>query len=297
MHLLRVDSRSIDGTAEAVDLAQTPADIVALSFTDTDLAVVAAAWEANSADLPTLRLANLTALRHPYSVDLYAEKVLSRARFVLVRLLGGMDYWRYGADELSTLARSAGFHLAIVPGDHRADPRLDEASTMPPEALRRISAWFAGGGVENITACLRYIAGFIHQPVANPAASGGETASPIGPYGFYAAASHAAAPDAPSALIILYRSWVLADDTEPVVALANALAKRGFRTTAVYVSSLKDIAATGPLRAQLEADRPDIIVNLTAFSARTDCNDSVLDHAGAPVLQCILSGGTHCQWT
>ena len=46
MHLLRIESRSIDGTAEAVDLGQSPADIVALSFTDTDLAVLAAAWEA-----------------------------------------------------------------------------------------------------------------------------------------------------------------------------------------------------------------------------------------------------------
>jgi cobaltochelatase CobN len=331
MHLLRVDSRSIDGTAEAVDLAQTPADIVALSFTDGDLAVLAAAWEANSADLPALRLANLTALRHPYSVDLYAEKVLSRARFVLVRLLGGMDYWRYGADELATLARSAGFHLAIVPGDHRADPRLDEASTVPAEALRRISTWFAAGGVENIAACLRYVAGFIHRPVANPAApdvsgssaherlgadgrdkhghdervsgwlarpgADGERAAPIGPHGFFVPATHAADADAASALIILYRSWVLADDTEPVVALANGLAARGFRTTGVYVSSLRDAAAATPLRALLAASRPDVILNLTAFSARSDTNESVLDHAGAPVLQCILSGDSRRQWT
>ena len=298
MHLLRVESRSIDGTAEAIDLAQTPAEIVALSFTDTDLAVLAAAWEASKADLPTLRLATLTALRHPYSVDLYAEKILSRARFVLVRLLGGMDYWRYGVDELSTLARSAGFHLAIIPGDHREDPRLDEASTLPQEALRRISAWFASGGIGNIAASLRFIAGFIHRPIANPMAPdpGDETASPLGPYGFYAPATHPAAPDALSALIVLYRTWALANDTEPVVALANALTTRGFRTTAVYVSSLKDAAVFIPLRAQLEADRPDVIVNLTAFSARSDAGESVLDHADVPILQCILSGGTHRQW-
>ena len=30
MHLLRIETRSIDGTAEAVDLAQSPAEIVAL---------------------------------------------------------------------------------------------------------------------------------------------------------------------------------------------------------------------------------------------------------------------------
>src|ERR1700744_3889475 len=121
MHMRRVETRSIDGTADAVDLGQSPADIVALSFTDTDLSVLAAAWEAQADALPSLRLANLAALRHPYSVDLYVEKVISKARFVLIRLLGGKDYWRYGVDELATLARSFGFHLAIVPGDDRED--------------------------------------------------------------------------------------------------------------------------------------------------------------------------------
>ena len=106
MHLLRVESRSIDDTAEAVDLGQSPADIVALSFTDNDLAVLAAAWEAEQGALPSLRLASLAALRHPYSVDLYAEKVLAKARFVLVRLLGGMEYWRYGVDEVAAGQKS-----------------------------------------------------------------------------------------------------------------------------------------------------------------------------------------------
>ena len=138
MHMLRVESRSIDGTAEAVDLDQTPADIVALSFTDTDLSVLAAAWEAGRDTLPSLRLANLASLRHPFSVDLYLEKVIAQARFVLIRLLGGKDYWRYGVDELATLARERGIHLAVVPGDHREDARLDEASTLPVSDLRRM---------------------------------------------------------------------------------------------------------------------------------------------------------------
>src|ERR1700722_5991985 len=164
MHLLRIESRSIDGTAEAVDLGQTPADIVALSFTDTDLSTLAAAWEAEQAALPTLRLANLAALRHPYSVDLYIEKVVAKSRFVLVRLLGGKDYWAYGVDELATLARSSGLPLAIVPGDHRPDARLDDASPLEPATLRRIAAYFTAGGVSNAGACLRFIAGAIAAP-------------------------------------------------------------------------------------------------------------------------------------
>nr|WP_294523741.1 cobaltochelatase subunit CobN [uncultured Rhodopila sp.] len=332
MHLLRIESRSIDGSAEAVDLGQSAADIVALSFTDTDLAVLAAAWEAGQGTLPSLRLASLASLRHPYSVDLYADKVLSKARFVLVRLLGGMDYWRYGVDELANLARSSGFHLAIVSGDQRIDERLDEASTLPPEALRRIGAYFAAGGVENIAACLRFVAGYFSPQPGAPAAV------PVPSFGvFNVAAQTVSRPDlvrpsttlvgsarqvvdgpdkpghdtnaaardghpkfapmgAPSALIVFYRAAMLAADTAPVEALAEALSSRGFRVSAVHVTSLKDETAAASLRARLAADRPDVVLNLTAFSARLDGGGSVLDTADAPVLQVALSGGSQPQW-
>jgi cobaltochelatase CobN len=290
MHLLRVETRSIDDTAEAVDLDQTPADIVALSFTDTDLSVLAAAWQAERHWLPSLRLANLATLRHPYSVDLYLEKVVSKARFVLVRLLGGKDYWRYGLDELMILARSSGFHLAIVPGDHREDLRLDEASTLPPQALRQIEGYFAAGGVENIRACLHFVAGYYSPQTPAP------PASPVPPFGSFGPAMRPAARGAPIALIVFYRAWMLAADTDPVMALADELASRGFRVAAVYVTSLKDVATVTPLRTQLETEPPDIILNLTAFSARLDADGSVLDQANAPVLQLALSSFSHRQW-
>ncbi len=290
MHMLRVLSRSIDGAADAVDLDQSPADIVALSFTDADLSVLASAWEGARDGLPTLRLANLAALRHPYSVDLYGEKTLANARFVLVRLLGGKDYWRYGVDELALLARSRGFHLAIVPGDHREDERLDQASTLPPDALRRIWSYFAMGGVENIVSCLRYAAGhFSPQPPAAPPKA-------MEAFGFFGPAIRPAVASAPLALLVCYRAWLLAADTAPIIALADALAERGFRVTTIYVTSLKDPAAIMPLAALINDKRPDIVLNLTAFSARSDESGSVLDLANAPVFQLALSGGGFQQW-
>jgi cobaltochelatase CobN len=289
MHMLRVDSRSIDGAAEAVDLDQTPADIVALSFTDTDLAVLAAAWERDRGTLPSLRLANLSALRHPFSTDLYLEKVIAKARFVLVRLLGGKDYWRYGVDELAALARERGIPLAIVPGDHRADARLDEASTVPAEALVRIRAWFAAGGTDNIAACLSFAAGqFREQPAAPDPVE-------VPAFGMLKAGCLPFA-GAPRALIVLYRAWMLAADTAPVAALANALASRGFAVIAVFVTSLKDEAVVAPLTALIDAERPDAILNMTAFSAGLDGVGSVLDRASAPVFQLVLSGNGRAQW-
>ena len=41
MHIPRIEVRSLDETVEAVDLRQTPADVVFLSFSDSDLNALA----------------------------------------------------------------------------------------------------------------------------------------------------------------------------------------------------------------------------------------------------------------
>ena len=93
MHLLSATPGSIANGDEAIDLDQSPGDIVLLTVADSELACFARAagrlQDACGPDAPSVRLANLLQLRHPYSVDLYLEKVAAMARFVLVRLLGG----------------------------------------------------------------------------------------------------------------------------------------------------------------------------------------------------------------
>ncbi|MEX2373085.1 MAG: cobaltochelatase subunit CobN, partial [Dehalococcoidia bacterium] len=131
MHLLATSSASLDDLAEPIDLAQQPADIVALSFSDSDLAGIASAWRTGKADQPSLRLAALRDLRHPMSVDLWIDSVASHARVILVRILGGYDWWRYGCDRLAATAREKGIRLALLPGECREeDARLIEASTV-----------------------------------------------------------------------------------------------------------------------------------------------------------------------
>src|SRR5438874_7404825 len=119
MHLLTTSSTNLDEIVEAIDLGQSPGDIAILSFADSDLAGLAAAWEAERAVLPTLRLAHLRDLRHPMSVDLWIDRVGMHAKVILIRLLGGLDWWRYGAERLSVLARERGSVFAVLPGEDR----------------------------------------------------------------------------------------------------------------------------------------------------------------------------------
>ena len=158
MHLLATTSTSLDEIVEAVDLGQPPGEIVVLSFADSDLAGLAAAWEAERAVLPSVRLAHLRDLRHPMSVDLWIDRVAAHARVIVVRLLGGLDWWRYGIERLSALARERGIKLAVLPGEDRDDARLAAASTLPSAELDTLLGFFREGGGENLRALLRTLA-------------------------------------------------------------------------------------------------------------------------------------------
>src|SRR5262249_14736119 len=114
----------------------------------------------------SVRLAPLRRLKHPLSVDLLIEKTAIQCRFVLLRCLGGLDYWRYGVEQLGAACRAKGIPLAILPGDARDDPRLAEHGTVPPKFAAELLAYFeAGGGAENMRRLLARIGDYLEaQP-------------------------------------------------------------------------------------------------------------------------------------
>ena len=79
MHLLPRDLHDINDGDEAIDLGQTPGDMVFLSFSDSELTLVATQYEKFNKNFPSLRCAPLAQLKHPYSIDLYLENVVSQA--------------------------------------------------------------------------------------------------------------------------------------------------------------------------------------------------------------------------
>src|SRR5437763_15079579 len=125
MHGSYRESYQLDEAAAVIDLGQTPDDLVVLSFSDSDLGAFAAGWHRANGALPTLRLANLSALRHPMSVDNYVDATLADAKGILIRLIGGESYWSYGLQQVRDLAHRRGIALAVLPADGRADVQLD----------------------------------------------------------------------------------------------------------------------------------------------------------------------------
>jgi cobaltochelatase CobN len=299
MHLLATTIAKLDEAEAAIDLEQSPADIVMLSFADSDLSALAAAWRLDATVLPTLRLASLKRLKHPMSVDLYVERVVAPARAVIVRCLGGFDYWRYGLEIIASLARKNNILFAALPGDDRPDPRLAEISTATAEELARLDQFFREGGPDNLRQALRYVASLLDCGVS------WIDAMPIGPVaGFYTGGRMVALEEVikpvdqrPVALVLFYKASLLAADTAPIEALMVALEAQNLAPVALAVTSLKDRAAAEGISRLIAARRPAIILNATAFSALRDDGTTVLDAAAVPVLQVVLASSSHEAWT
>ncbi len=172
MHLLPTSEIRLDDGEDAVDLALPPGDVLVLSFTDSDLSALAVA--AGDSKL-SVRLAPLRRLKHPLSVDFLIEKTAAQCRFVLLRCLGGLDYWRYGIEQLGSACREHSIPLAILPGDERDDPRLGEHATVPaPFAAELLGYFQAGGGAENMRRLLGRVEGYLAavEPSSDPASPG-----------------------------------------------------------------------------------------------------------------------------
>ncbi|TPK64467.1 cobaltochelatase subunit CobN [Mesorhizobium sp. B2-4-19] len=289
MHILTTTSASLDDFAEPVDLRQMPADIVALSFTDSDLAGLAAAWKADAARLPSMRLAALRDLRHPLSVDLWIDSVARHAKIILVRILGGYDWWRYGCDQLASTARERGIKLALLPGEsHDEDIRLIEASTLPRRELEALLGYFREGGSVNMGALVQRLARLsgqdaaVVEPVAVPKA--GYYEPDRGVVRLPLEGEGKVVP------ILFYRSMLLAADVAPIDALFEALRQRGITPVPIFVSSLKDPTSLAFAETALATLRPAAIITATAFASGAEPGiETLFDRAGVPVFQVIVA--------
>jgi cobaltochelatase CobN len=300
MHLLAAQSGIVDDGSAAVDLGQTPGDIVVLASADTDIALLATAQarrREEAAAAPTLRLAPVMRLAHNLSVDLYVE-VVARARLVIARLLGGQAYWPYGVERLVETCRKRAIPLALLPGDDRADDELARLSSVSGGAGRRLWRYLAEGGAGNADNFLRYAASLIGIATewAEPA--------PLLRAGLYWP-GHATPTrddiaaewrgDGGMVPIVFYRALVQSGNTAPADALIQALAARRLRPLPVFVHSLKEPEAAALLADLLVADPPDVILNATGFSVAAAGGTDPLA-ADCPVLQLVFAGGDEETW-
>ncbi|MGR9225613.1 cobaltochelatase subunit CobN [Rhizobium leguminosarum] len=314
MHLLLAQQGTISDGEEAIDLGQTPGDILFLSAADTELAAIAAAHR-DRRTAPSLRLASLMSLKHPMSVDTYVERTARHAKLIIVRALGGASYFHYALEALHAAAARAGALIAVLPGDARPDAGLVPFSNVDLDDLNALWAYLIEGGDANARAFLDY-AGAMLSGTEKPA-----PAVPLMKAGIWwpgrgligveewrrvvldmsSGAGMVAEEgfESPTVAISFYRALVQSGETGPIEALVEALAGLGLRPLPVFAYSLKDPISTGILESVFSALKPDVVINTTGFAVSApgaDRQPTVLEANEAIVLQAILSASSKEAW-
>ncbi len=303
MHLLAAQPGAIVDGAEAVDLGQSPGDMVVLSAADSELACLAAAYqELAGGGFPTLRLASLLHLGHNMSVDLYVDNVVSKARLVVVRLLGGRGYWPYGVEQVALACRQRDIPLALLPGDDQPDAELSALSGLPGDELHRLWQYGVHGGIDNARDFLCRCAALVgfetrwREPRALlrgglywPGQQDCDIETVTGNWD----------DSAPVAALVFYRALLQAGNLKAVDALVHGLAGVGLNPLPVFVSSLRDPLALAILEGIVGETPLDVVLNATGFAVSAPGGERTttpLDAAGCPVLQVVFAGSNEEDW-
>ncbi|MCP4183392.1 MAG: cobaltochelatase subunit CobN [Hyphomicrobiales bacterium] len=308
MHLLLAQKGSVNESDEAVDLGQSPGDLVFLSAADTEIASLAAASKlrtnlTHSRETHTpLRLANLMQLSHPMSVDVYCENTLAKSKLIIVRVLGGESYWPYGLERIHATASSNKIDLVVLPGDDKPDAGLERFCTLERDICERLWQYLIQGGPQNMQYMLEYCDFLLErgeEPVsAIPLLKAGLWYPGLGICGLDQV-RHLWQKTRPVVTISFYRALVQSGGLAPIEAMVNALNERGLNALPVFVSSLKDPVSIETLRNVFSQVPPDVVLNATGFAVSSPGGEhrgTVLDETGAPVLQIILAGSSHENW-
>ncbi len=303
MHLLTATPGTVSSGDEAIDLRQSPGDIVLLTVADSELACFASAAAALGEGAPSIRLANLLQLKHPYSVDLYVEQVIAQAKFVCVVLLGGKSYWPYGIDEIAEVARAKGIAFAAIADGREEDPDLTRASTLPVETCERLRDYLRQGGITNAVAFLKTAARLAGLDAGEP-----DAPVPVADAGLYLPGIDRPTLEQvrtrwiagqPTALFLFYRALLIAGTLEAVDAMIAGLAAQGLNVLPVHVRALREPFAKDYLQGLMGEVPPDIILNATAFAASAPGeprSPSILEQADCPILQTIFASAEQAAW-
>ena len=298
MHLLAATPGQIDTGEEALDLGQTPGDILVLSAADTEIAGLASAVARRVGQGPSVRLANYLKLSHPMSIDVYVERMIASAKLVVIRLLGGEAYWSYGVEQVALAAAEAGVPVAFLPGDDQPDDCLARRTTVNAGAGHKLWRYLAEGGPDNLDAFFTYADGLvrgkeIEAPEPRPVLRGG----------IYGATSLAEwrekQPDGPVAALVFYRALFQAGTLAPIDALIQALAERGIAALPLYVASLKDSVAADTVARLTKEAGCGIVLNCIGFAVSAPGaarSETPFDSLDCPVLQVILASSTEEAW-
>jgi cobaltochelatase CobN len=283
---------------------------------DTEILATAGAVERLPDGFPEVRCANPgSATDHAA----FVEDVLSGARVVLCRVLGGRRGWPEGFDLLRAGCAERGIALLALGGEAQPDAEMTALSLAPVGAVAQAGEYLRHGDIDNVEQLLRFLAdtflleGYGFEPPREVPDLGvyapGRGDLPLAD----ALAGHD--PARPTVGVCFYRSHRLTGNTAFVDALCGAIEAAGGNAVAVWSYTLRrDADGRVPALALLAGKVDALIVTMlaTGGSSAGDAvvaeggdgvgeawqawDASALSDLGVPVIQAVCATASRASW-
>jgi cobaltochelatase CobN len=281
---------------------------------DTEILATASAVERLPGDFPEVRCANPAGAQAEALID----DLLTGARVVLCRVLGGRRGWPDGFDRLRERCRERGIALLALGGEAEPDAEMTGLSLAPAGAVGQAGEYLRHGDVENVEQLLRFLADtFLLE------GHGFEPPHEVADLGVYlpgvgdvdlesALRGHDA--DRPTVGFCFYRSHRLTGNTAFVDAVCAAIEDAGANALAVWSYTLRrDSDGHVPALALLDGRVDALIVTMlaTGGSGAADAgaergegvgeqwqewDASALAALDVPVVQAICATASRAAW-
>ncbi|WP_378187356.1 cobaltochelatase subunit CobN [Aquimarina sp. W85] len=283
---------------------QSPGDMVFLSAADSDLFMMNKAYklvyEANNA-IPSFRFANLSYFKQELTIDTYVDEVISNAKIVVLKLLGGKAYYNYLCEAIALCCEENNIQLLFLPGDSKPDLELMRSSTLPLKEVDRIWKYIQAGGIKNCQTALQLISSQIRQISVLPSTL--KIIPDLFLYhpdvGIYNISIHPKTQK--QAIIIGYRSYYLSDNLAPIHSIIEQLEANDISVTVLMATGYRESNIQQQifdLLKSYQTEQPQIIINTTGFSLQGfhDSTQSLFDVFNVPVIQAIMGSCNYESW-
>jgi cobaltochelatase CobN len=281
-----------DDAGPFTPIVQEPADILLLTAADTEILTWSAAAGQLPEDFPSVRALNLDRLNDGRVFDAYLDDVMQESRVLLLRMLGGLGYWREQLEAIRLLALAHDIKLLVLPGDAQPDAGLAALCTVPLTVADAAFRYCIEGGVDNASALLRFLSDtllgthFGHEPPRSLPEIGIYHPDHPGILDLATWRQSFHQPERPTAGLIFYRAHWVTGNLAPVDALVRALESRGLNVLPLFGPDIGKVLYSGLLPPDL-----DVLLTTTSFRSLTPGS-----WPAVPVLQAIFCSTSENVW-
>ena len=150
-----------DDSNEDIDLVEQPnAEVLFLSSANTDITILGSVikYKENKYWKNRIRALPIATISHPAQIDHYLNTTGSKAKLIVVRLLGGRGHWSYGLEQLELWSKKKkGRKLIVIAGTKDFALELNSISNINLKLVDKLSELLRIGGENNIKSLLNQL--------------------------------------------------------------------------------------------------------------------------------------------